>query len=291
MRTVLFINLHSRQARNNIELVKKRLAKSKRFDVVETITVKQAGKLDKPLERLMKLKDIDCVLVGSGDGTIDAVLNTLRDRKDIVYGFLPLGTGNSFVRSLYMSVDVEEAINQLEHAKPKPISLGEVNGHLFANMAGIGLSVSVSLNISDITKRFFGNMAYVLSGFKNLITHKAMLVTMTADGNEYSFFTHHIVVSNGRYHGHLPVSKEASVYKDKLVLVAFGVRSSRIHYAYSMLLFELGLHKKARHIKLIPFKETVLDVTPMRPVEIDGEIVTNTPLKLRVVPKAIKVLS
>lgn len=58
-----------------------------------------------------------------------------------------------------------------------------------------------------------------------------------------------------------------------------------------MLLFELGLHKKARHIKLIPFKETVLDVTPMRPVEIDGEIVTNTPLKLRVVPKAIKVLS
>lgn len=291
MRTVLFINEHSRQAKILSDLVQYKLNESKRFEIVKVIKVSSLNGLDKSLNTLARLKSIECVLVGSGDGTIDAVLNKMKDRKDIVYGFLPLGTGNAFVRSTGMPIEVEEALARLEKTKTKKVSLGEVNGHLFANIAAVGMPVSVSLNISNVTKRIFGQTAYVLSGVKNLVTHKPMLCTMITDGKEYSFFTHHLLIANGRYHGHLPVSRHASVYKNKLVLVAFGVRRSRLHYVYAMVLFELGLHKKARYVKLIPFKSAQLDIKPMHPVEIDGEVVTHTPVEVRIIPNAIKLLA
>lgn len=291
MRTVLFINEHSRQAKILSDLVQYKLNESKRFEIVKVIKVSSLNGLEKSLDSLARLNNIECVLVGSGDGTIDAVLNKLKNRKYIVYGFLPLGTGNAFVRSTGMPVEAEEALAKFEKAKIRKVSLGEVNGHLFANIAAVGMPVSVSLNISNVTKRFFGQVAYVLSGVKNLITHKAILCTMVTEGKEYSFFTHHLLIANGRYHGHLPVSRHASVYKNKLVLVAFGVRRSRLHYMYAMLLFELGMHKKARHVKLIPFKSAQLYIKPMRPVEIDGEVVTHTPVEVKIVPNAIKLLA
>src|SRR5215207_4712026 len=99
MRTVVFINSHSRQASKNLAAVQKAFSKpGLKFKVIDFIVVEDLEKFDLYLQKLRTRKDMECVFIGSGDGTLNTVINVLRDRKDIVYGFLALGTTNAFVR-------------------------------------------------------------------------------------------------------------------------------------------------------------------------------------------------
>lgn len=291
MRTVLVINTHSRQGRRSAQLTEQSIRNMKRFQVVKVIKIKRLKLLSYYLRDLQRQNNVECVIIGSGDGTISSVLNAMKRRKGIVYGFVPLGTGNAFVQSLYLPEDVDDALKVLSNGTIKKTSLGAINGHVFANVAAFGLPTRVSGNISNRTKKIFGPLAYLFSGFWHLIRHKSFLCTITYDSQERSFYTHHLVISNGRYHGHLPVSKKASVYKNQLVVTAFGTRQSRLHYAYSLLRFTLGSHESALGTELFVVKQATLTTAPKRKLEADGEIIGTTPAKIEVLPNAISVIT
>lgn len=292
MKTAIVLNTHSRQAGKLAEQVTKLLKKQLNdHEIVKVIIIKNLDKLDKHLDELSRIKNLECVIVGSGDGTLVAVLNKLKNRKNLVYGFLPLGTSNTFVRSLGISADYKKAIKNINNGHTSKVSLGEVNGHLFANMAGVGLPVRVSENISNTTKKYLGPIAYILSGLSNLMFHQAFSCDIKADGKNIQFRTHHLLIANAPYHGDLPVSKKASAYNNQLVIVSFGTGKSRLKYTKSMLRFGLQNHTKDPDTKIIPFKKATIKTKPIRKVEIDGEVVTKTPAKLLIRPKAITVFT
>ena len=138
MRTVLFINAHSRQARKRADDVIENLKDIKKFNIIDVIVVEHLEQIDDYLARLAKIKRLQCVIVGSGDGTIVAVLNALKNRKKIVFGFLPLGTSNTFVRSIGLPLNADDALDVIRKQKIRPASLGSVNDIIFANIAGVG---------------------------------------------------------------------------------------------------------------------------------------------------------
>lgn len=290
MRTVIFINYHSRKSRKHADTAISAIENSNKFKVVKIIKVRKISSLQSQLKRLSSTRHIDCVLVGGGDGTIDSAINALNNRKNIVFGFLPLGTGNAFVRSLNMPQSIVDVSNNIGTYKQKSVALGDINGVLFANVASIGIPVRVADTISNRTKRFFGPLAYVLSGFRQLIKHNAITCTVNADKTKHSFSTHHLIIINGNYHGNIQVTSKDIVAENELILVAFGVGQSRLQYARSLLWYALT-NKPSKHTKKLSFQSARLKTEPVRDVEVDGEVLSATPATVAVKPQAVKVLS
>src|SRR5262249_43923270 len=125
MRTIVFINSHSRQAAQNLKLVKSFFAKpDSSFDIQEFIIIEDLARFKHAIKKLQSAKHVECVIIGSGDGTIVSVLNALKGRSDIVYGFVPLGTTNAFARGLGIPIDIKRSLKVLDAKNIRHASLG-----------------------------------------------------------------------------------------------------------------------------------------------------------------------
>jgi YegS/Rv2252/BmrU family lipid kinase len=83
------------------------------------------------------------VLAWGGDGTLNEVACALAF-KAVPLGIVPAGSGNGLARELGVDFDPAQAIAQAMRAAPRRIDLGEVNGRLFANVAGVGIDAYVA---------------------------------------------------------------------------------------------------------------------------------------------------
>jgi diacylglycerol kinase family enzyme len=93
----------------------------------------------------------DAIYVFSGDGTYNEVLNGLR--ADVPLGFLPGGGTSVLPRALGLPRDPVRAAERIRFGKPRRISLGRINGRLFAFNAGIGLDAELVRRVDDLGRR------------------------------------------------------------------------------------------------------------------------------------------
>jgi len=78
------------------------------------------------------------VIVAGGDGTIGWVVRKLAETKHPL-GILSMGTFNNFAKSLHLPTTIDAAIRVIKTGKPRPITLGRLNGKIFLEAAAIGL--------------------------------------------------------------------------------------------------------------------------------------------------------
>ena len=93
----------------------------------------------------------EAIYVFSGDGTYNEVLNGLR--ADIAVGFLPGGGTSVLPRALGLPRDPVRAAERIRFGKPRRISLGRINGRLFAFNAGIGLDAELVRRVDALGRR------------------------------------------------------------------------------------------------------------------------------------------
>src|ERR1700675_1842182 len=65
------------------------------------------------------------IVVGGGDGTINAVASALVG-TDIALGMVPLGTFNHFARDLHLALDLEAAVRTIVGGHSIRVDVGEV---------------------------------------------------------------------------------------------------------------------------------------------------------------------
>jgi diacylglycerol kinase family enzyme len=78
------------------------------------------------------------ILVGGGDGTVNAVASTLAGTC-CVLGVLPLGTCNHFAKDLGLPLDLSDAVRVALTGRVKAVDVGDVNGQVFLNNSSLGL--------------------------------------------------------------------------------------------------------------------------------------------------------
>lgn len=133
MKTAVFINLNSRQTRHLASRIKADLADSQ-FKAAHFITVGTFRRFDTGLKRLRALSNVECAIIAGGDGTVTGVLNEIGSKKRSI-GILPLGTGNSFARSLGLPLDYEQAMAVIKTGRKRQAATAQVNGRIFVNTA------------------------------------------------------------------------------------------------------------------------------------------------------------
>jgi diacylglycerol kinase (ATP) len=70
----------------------------------------------------------DCVIIGGGDGTINAAARGLME-TGLPLGILPMGTANDLARTLGIPEDLREAADIVVAGQTNAIDIGTVNGH------------------------------------------------------------------------------------------------------------------------------------------------------------------
>ncbi len=84
----------------------------------------------------------DAVIAAGGDGTVQLVARELLG-TDVVLGILPYGTFMNITKGLRIPLDPLEAARVIARGHVGHVDIGEVNGRVFFESAGIGLDAEV----------------------------------------------------------------------------------------------------------------------------------------------------
>ena len=233
---------------------------------------------------------VGCVLVGGGDGTLNAAAPGLLD-TGLPLGILPLGTANDLARTLGIPFGVEGAVAVIAAGRTRTIDLGEVNGHPYFNVASLGLGVDLTRALTRDAKRRWGPLGYAIAGLRVLNRLRAFRVEIESDGTVQRSRTVHLAVGNGRhYGGGMTVSEDASLDDGRL-----DIYSLEVEHAWQVLrllpALRSGHTKPWTEIRTLAAQHIVVRTRRPRSVNADGEIVTRTPASFRVLPSAIRVFA
>jgi YegS/Rv2252/BmrU family lipid kinase len=249
--------------------------------------VEDEGELRKRVQRAVKL-DADTVIVGGGDGSMTTAVDVLAKRSKVL-GVLPLGTGNSFARTIGLDDDLAGAIDALVARRIECVDLGIVAGTYFANFATIGLSAEIAEEASRPLKRAIGAASYVIAGLLPFMRAKPFRATIVVDGEKNRMKTQQIVIASGRYFGHQPIAPDATAVDHRL---AFFTTTGVSHAEVARMYLAMGLGVQDSLPDAIAFsaREIRVKTKPRQKISVDGNRLGKTPATFRVVPRALNVI-
>ena len=116
----------------------------------------------------------EAIYVFSGDGTYNEVINGLR--ADVPVGFVPGGGTSVLPRALGLPRDAGRAAERIAHGLPRRISLGRINGRLFAFNAGVGFDAELVRRVDAKGRRADGkrpgDLAFGWTVVRALVDHR-----------------------------------------------------------------------------------------------------------------------
>lgn len=257
------------------------------ISIVASYPVRNPEKLPEIIKEAIS-RPCDIVIVGGGDGTISSIVDNFA-HKDIVLGLLPLGTGNSFVRTLGIPLSLHGAIDVIVRGKIAKVDLGKINGDYFANVISIGFAADVARRTSRKLKRRLGPLAYGIVGIKLFFTTKKFQADLEVDGVKHVVLTHQIIVANGSIYGITPLAGEADVDSGKLLVLTMDMMNRWLHLLF-WLRFFTGWRGRVGTAKYFQGSDIRLDTHPVKPVDIDGDTLAKTPARISVASKALRIM-
>jgi len=255
----------------------------------DAYAVNDPGRLH-AIARTALAKQPDMLILGGGDGTISSLVDHIVG-SDIPLGLLPLGTANSFARTLGIPFDLDEAINIIAAGHRRRIDLGMIDDDYFANSAAIGMSPLIAKTIPHQLKRFGGRAGYALWAAVQSARFEPFRVTVTVDGGARAILSAlEVRIANGSYHGGTRVVEQAKVDSGEIVVqVVEGETHSRLALNWLATLAGSDLrHQLTREFRGRAIR---IETNPPLPISIDGEVLARTPVTAKVAPHAIEVFA
>ncbi|BAY25976.1 diacylglycerol kinase catalytic region [Calothrix sp. NIES-2100] len=283
-RALLLVNRHARQGEKRLTEAIECLKKSG-FDLIEEST-----EHPKHLTEIILhyQHQVDLVIIGGGDGTLNAAVDALVDTQ-LPLGILPLGTANDLARTLGIPNSLTEACKIIAAGEQRRIDLGWVNGKHFFNVASMGLSVKITQRLTKEVKRRWGVFAYLATALQVIWESRPFSAEIRINGESIRVRTVQIAVGNGRYYGGgMAVAHDATIDDQRLDLYSLEIN----HWWQIIPLLPAirqGKHIKWREVRALQGQEMEVHTRKPRPINTDGEITTYTPAHFYVIPTAVSV--
>ncbi len=256
--------------------------------LVELTTTNYAGHASE-LAREAVVDGCDLVVAAGGDGTVNEVINGLACSATAL-AVLPLGTGNVWVRELHLPLDPVEVAEILLQGVFRQLDLGQAGERYFLLMAGIGFDAHVARKVDPGEKRRFGLVAYVVKALRLARQVRGTPVRLVLDGRPVRGRALMIVVGNSRlYGGFLQIAHHASPVDGLLDVVIIKGGDMRVAPLHLLSIF-LRQHHFNPDLDYYRARELSIDSMVPLDVQVDGDTIGHTPLRLRVVPGALRAL-
>ena len=285
---LLLINGNSRTGRQQFgEAIS--LLRENGIEVKEAVLARDKAETERLLKREVAEK-ANLVIVGGGDGTLSTCAEFLAG-SSVAMGVLPLGTGNTFARSIGLPVELKGAIETISNGRVESIDVGKCNDQVFLNSVSIGLSAEIAGALTTDIKKKMGLFAWPIIGGRVALSHRAVRLRLTSDKGVETFRTHQLMIANGRYvAGPIRASEHASLQDHELTVFALG-GSSKLELVSAAWKWMRDSHVEAEEVPFFETKELKVESMGRRlKANVDGEINETTPLRLSVWSRALRVV-
>jgi diacylglycerol kinase (ATP) len=227
------------------------------------------------------------IVAAGGDGTINEVVNGIG-MAPVALGILPMGTVNVLAMELGIPFDLVSAWKVIRTGKIRLIDQASANGHLFVQMAGIGLDAQIVQRNNRQVKKVLGPLSYLLTA-TTVAAEKPPRLRVTSEGHpavEGSF----VLVGNGRlYGGPFSLFKEADMQDGLLDVYVFRYMNylALMRYLRGTLFGSLASFSDVDYFKA---KSLRVEANREVPLEADGELVGHSPVEFLVRRRKLRVL-
>jgi diacylglycerol kinase (ATP) len=231
------------------------------------------------------------VAVG-GDGTISDVAECLIG-KDITLGILPTGTGNGIARALSIPLKLDDALQVItQESRFKHLDAMQLAGRSFFLMIGIGLSATALKQAQIDQKRFWGRLYYSFLALKASFGFHPHRFHMKIDGEPHVAHGSEILLLNCGTIGDPLLQWEENISVNDGAIDVYVIRARTI-YDYFRLAWNAIAGQERQDPSVSAFRmEHTMHVQTQKPLPVqgDGDFIQHTPVKVTVVPQAVKVL-
>lgn len=255
---------------------------------VDARAVEDPKDLEPTVRELLAAKP-DLLILGGGDGTISGLVD-LMVGHDVMLGVLPLGTANSFARSLGIPLDIEGAVEVIRTGRPRRIDLGMIDKDYYANCAAMGISPKIAETVPHGLKRVAGRLGYLGWAAYQFLRFRPFTLIVEQDGKRERLRVVEVRISNGPYHGGTELVDSAAVDSGEIVVQAVCGHVKRrllVNWAASILRSDYRKEK----VREFRGREIQLNTIPPLPISIDGEVLARTPVTARIAPGIIEVMA
>ncbi|GCF08163.1 diacylglycerol/lipid kinase family protein [Dictyobacter arantiisoli] len=296
MQTVLILNptsgesalaTHHEAPETNEERILAALRAHQIEPTVLYTTVEDPGK---EMAHQAALDGAEMVIAAGGDGTLHAVANGLLNTK-CALGIIPIGTMNNIACSLAIPDDIEKACEIIVRGTTSRIDVGSINGHIFLEVAGIGLEAALFPAAEEFkSKGMHSTLHGIVQGLRTLITFQPTNFTITFDGKKRRRVRAiQISVCNSPYYGaHFRFAPNA-VMDDGLLDVLIYRKFSKFDYMLHALSISQGRRDLAPRISRRKIKTIQIEAEPPVEIHADGEQKGTTPATISIQPGVLQV--
>lgn len=284
----LIVNAHSRRGQKMFAQAKVALEQA-------GVVLREAEAVTKPERMAETVRDaidsgVPMVIVGGGDGSLSGTVDEFVG-KDCVFAVLPLGTANSFARTLGLPLDLPGAVDAIANGRLRRVDLANIDGDYFVNCASIGLSPMIGETVPHKLKRYLGRVGYLLWAARCFVGLRPFRLIITdAQGVERRMWSTEVRILNGRFHGGVELTEKTDVDSGDIIIQAVTGRSlTRLVADWYAKFFRL--RSRDAHTEDFRGTDFLLDTRPHHAISIDGEVLARTPVRVKVAAAAIDVVA
>ena len=290
----LVIHGHRKLSDKTLETIE--LMESDPFLVVKKELTKGPGDACEIAQNANEKSDV--VVAVGGDGTCNEVINGLMvvPNPKIVFGVIPNGTGNDFVRNL-PDFDPYTFVTSIVENSIKQIDLGRItfekDTRYFLNVADIGFGAKVIETMNrQRQKGVQGKFSYNLAILRTFVTHRKQVIKVESNDFQFEGMSLMVVFSNGSTFGSgLQIFPGAKLDSGKLGLTVIG-DVSMFEYVKNLGNLKEGNridHPEVKYHEFEKIRVTTADQNTC--IETDGEIAGRSSVTVEVMPKALNVIT
>ncbi len=240
-----------------------------------------------------------------GDGTVHHVINAVRhapqmtealdhtvqrNQMAVALGIIPCGSGDDFADNLGLPRDPLAACNVLLNGRVRRVDAAEVGAEVYACIGGIGLDSVANRRANLLPGWLRGQWRYLLAALRTLSDFQPMRFELCVDGKRVTGEMTSVLVANARSFGSgLRVAPRARL-DDGLLDVCLFRAMSRGRMLEVLPRAVHGEHLGEPEVEYCQAREIEIRTDPPGDYYADGDFMARSPVKIRVLEKALPML-
>ena len=152
------------------------------------------------LAQAARRRGVTLFVAWGGDGTVNEVGSALVESPASL-AIVPSGSGNGLARELGIPLDPAAAFQAVFEGHSRLIDVGELDGRLFFNIAGLGLDAMVAHRFAEGGLARRGFVRYLELAAREIASFVPLEYAVTADGHGLLVRPLLIAIANARQYG------------------------------------------------------------------------------------------
>ncbi len=232
------------------------------------------------------------IVACGGDGTVQEIISGLKN-SDTPIGIIPSGRCNDFARAIgfHNLRSPSQLAEILLSGKTKVFDCGEVNGKKFLTVATLGFDSEASRFVENHKLILKGTAAYLYAIIKVLLSYKPIEIKLKSDDDAFEGKILLCASANTPFYGGAMKIAPQALPDDGFLHICIVNNVSPITVIRMLMRVFKGTHITHPAVKTLKTKAVEIKTTGSTHwICADGESLTQTPVKISIIPKSIKII-